>query len=230
MAAKPAIVLLSGGLDSTTVCAFAASKGYDVYALTIAYGQLHESEITAAHRVARTLDVKEHRTIELDLARLAHSALTKKETPVAKNRSFEEITQSGIPETYVPARNTIFLSLALAWAETIGARDLFIGVNELDVSGYPDCSPEFISAFEALANIGTRARDEGEKYQIHAPLKGLDKAGIIQLGLTLGVDYSMTHTCYEPTTDGGACGACDACLLRKRGFQRAGVSDPTRYG
>jgi 7-cyano-7-deazaguanine synthase len=220
-----AVVLLSGGLDSTTALAVARSKGFACYALTVRYGQLHEVELEAARRVAARGGVIEHRVIDIDLAQLASSALTTSGVAVPKDRSLAEIGAPGdVPPTYVPARNTVLLALALAWAESIGARDLFVGVNVLDASGYPDCRPEFIKAFETLAQVATRSGG----FTVHAPLIELTKAQIIELGGTLGVDYSITHSCYDPI-DGGACGRCDACLLRKKGFAEAGIADPTRY-
>jgi 7-cyano-7-deazaguanine synthase len=220
-----AVVLLSGGLDSTTALAVARSKGFECYALTVRYGQLHEVELEAARRVATRGGVAEHRVIDIDLAQLASSALTTSGVAVPKDRSLAEIGAPGdVPPTYVPARNTVLLALALAWAESLGARDLFVGVNVLDASGYPDCRPEFIKAFETLAQVATRTGG----FTVHAPLIELTKAQIIELGGTLGVDYSITHSCYDPI-DGGACGRCDACLLRKKGFAEAGIADPTRY-
>lgn len=220
------VVLLSGGLDSTTTLAIARSRGFDCYALTVRYGQLHAQEIEAARRVAAVLGAAGHHVLELDLAPLAASALTRKDISVPKDRSLEHIGSEGdVPSTYVPARNTVLLSLALAWAETIGARDLFLGVNVLDASGYPDCRPAFVNAFEALANVATRHQG----FRIHAPLIEMSKAQIIQAGLALGIDYAITHSCYDPVGD-GACGRCDACLLRKKGFLEAGIADPTRYG
>lgn len=221
-----AVVLLSGGLDSTTALAIANSRGFSCHALTVAYGQLHAREIDSARRVAAALGVARHQVIELDLAPLAASALTRSDIAVPKDRQLDDIGAAGdVPDTYVPARNTVLLSLALAWAETIGARDLFVGVNVLDASGYPDCRPEFVAAFERLANVATRHTG----FRVHAPLIEWSKAEIIRAGLALGVDYSLTHSCYDPLP-GGACGRCDACLLRKKGFLEAGVSDPTRYG
>ncbi|HEU4611915.1 MAG TPA: 7-cyano-7-deazaguanine synthase QueC [Kofleriaceae bacterium] len=221
-----AVVLLSGGLDSTTALAVAKSRGFDCYALTVKYGQLHQVELDAARRVAAALGVADHRVIEIDLAQLAASALTRSDVPVPKDRSLAEIGAEGdVPPTYVPARNTVLLALALAWAESLGARDLFIGVNVLDASGYPDCRPEFVRAFEQLAQVATRSGG----FTVHAPLIELTKAQIIELGTTLGVDYGITHSCYDPAPDGAACGRCDACQLRKKGFAEAGISDPTRY-
>jgi 7-cyano-7-deazaguanine synthase len=220
-----AVILLSGGLDSTTALAVARSKGFECYALTVRYGQLHEVELEAARRVAARGGVTEHRVIDIDLAQLASSALTTSGVAVPKDRTLAEIGAPGdVPPTYVPARNTVLLALALAWAESLGARDLFVGVNVLDASGYPDCRPEFIKAFETLAQVATRSGG----FTVHAPLIELTKAQIIELGGTLGVDYSITHSCYDPI-DGGACGRCDACLLRKKGFAEAGIADPTRY-
>jgi 7-cyano-7-deazaguanine synthase len=218
------VVLLSGGLDSTTVLAIARSRGFACHALTVRYGQLHDVEIQASARAAAAFAV-EHEVVELDLRPLARSALTSSEMSVPKDRPMAEIGAPGdVPSTYVPARNTILLSLALAWAETLGARDLFVGVNVLDASGYPDCRPEFVRAFEALAQVATRAGG----FRVHAPLIEMTKAEIIRTGLALGVDYAITHSCYDPVA-GAACGRCDACLLRKKGFADAGVSDPTRY-
>jgi 7-cyano-7-deazaguanine synthase len=225
---KRAVVLLSGGLDSTTTLAIARSEGFACHALTVAYGQLHRCEIDAASRVAAALGAAEHRVVELDLAPLARSALTAADLAVPKNRSLAEIGAAGdVPITYVPARNTVLCALALAWAESLGAFDIFLGVNVLDASGYPDCRPVFVRAFEELANHATRAASEG-RFRVHAPLIELGKADIIRRGLALGVDYAMTHSCYDPTGV-AACGACDACLLRRKGFAEAGVPDPTRY-
>ena len=220
-----AVVLLSGGLDSTTTLAVAREAGHTCHALTVRYGQLHQVELEAATRVARALGVVDHRIVEVDLRPLAASALTTAGIPVPKDRSLAEIGASGdVPATYVPARNTVLLSLALAWAESLGARDIYLGVNVLDASGYPDCRPEFVRAFEALAQVATRTGG----FRIHAPLIELSKADIIRLGERLGVDYSITHSCYDPV-DGRACGRCDACALRRKGFAEAGVPDPTRY-
>jgi 7-cyano-7-deazaguanine synthase len=219
------VVLLSGGLDSTTALAIARSRGFDCHALTVRYGQLHEVELTAAARVAVALGASDHRIVEVGLGALATSALTTAAIEVPKDRPLAEIGAPGdVPSTYVPARNTVLLALALAWAESLGARDLFLGVNVLDASGYPDCRPEFVRAFEALAQVATRSGG----FRVHAPLIDLTKAQIIALGLTLGVDYAMTHSCYDPV-DGAACGRCDACVLRRKGFTEAGVPDPTRY-
>lgn len=223
------MVLLSGGLDSTTALAIARSQGFTCHALTVAYGQLHRCEVEAAARVASMFAAAEHRVLSIDLAPLARSALTWSSVPVPKNRSLEAIAAPGdVPSTYVPARNTILLSLALAWAETLGSFDLFLGVNVLDASGYPDCRREFVRAFEQLARVATHAGSSG-RFRVHAPLISLRKAEIIRRGLELGVDYAVTHSCYDPADDGGACAACDACLLRAKGFAEAGVPDPTRY-
>jgi len=225
-AVASAVVLLSGGLDSTTALAIARSQGFDCYALTVRYGQLHAVELEAARRVAAFAGVRDHRVIEVDLSPLAASALTRKDVAIPKDRTLADIGAPGdVPATYVPARNTVLLALALAWAESLGARDLFLGVNVLDASGYPDCRPEFVAAFEALAQVATRAGG----FHVHAPLIALNKAGIIRLGLGLGVDYALTHSCYDPAPDGAACGRCDACALRRKGFAEAGVADPTRY-
>lgn len=219
-----AVVLLSGGLDSTTALAVARSRGFACHALTVRYGQLHAVELAAAARVAAAFGAH-HQIVEIDLSPLAASALTRKDIAIPKDRPLAEIGAPGdVPATYVPARNTILLALALAWAETLGARDLFVGVNVLDASGYPDCRPEFVRAFEALAQVATRAGG----FRVHAPLIELTKAEIIALGRSLGVDYAITHSCYDPIGD-AACGRCDACLLRAKGFAEAGVPDPTRY-
>ena len=220
-----AVILLSGGLDSSTALAVARADGFACHALTVRYGQLHEVELAASARVAAALGAVEHRVVAVDLSPLAASALTTKGVSVPKDRSLAEIGAPGdVPATYVPARNTVLLALALAWAETLGAKDLFVGVNVLDASGYPDCRPEFVKAFEALAQVATRSGG----FRVHAPLIDLTKADIIKLGTRLGVDYAITHSCYDPIGD-AACGRCDACLLRKKGFAEAGVPDPTRY-
>ena len=224
---KPAVVLLSGGLDSATVLAVAQSEDYAIYALSFAYGQRQRVELQAAKTIAQNANVQEHRIIDIDLRAFGKSALTD-DIDVPKDRS-ESAMGDGIPVTYVPARNTIFLSYALAWAEVLGASDLFIGVNAVDYSGYPDCRPEFISAFEALANKATAAATEhNQALRVHAPLIDLSKADIIKLGTSLGVDYGMTHSCYDPVNT-LACGRCDSCQLRKAGFAQAGVPDPTQY-
>ena len=221
-----AVVLLSGGLDSTTALAVARSQGFSCHALTVRYGQLHPVELDAAARVAAALDAAEHRVVAVDLSPIAASALTDRAIAVPKDRALGEIGAPGdVPATYVPARNTVLLGLALAWAESIGARDIFLGVNVLDASGYPDCRREFVRAFEALAQVATRTGG----FQIHAPLIDLTKAEIVRLGRSLGVDYALTHSCYDPTPGGAACGRCDACALRRKGFAEAGVPDPTRY-
>src|SRR5947199_6998668 len=224
---KRAVVLLSGGLDSATTLAIANDEGYEVFALSFRYGQRHEIEIVAAQQVAKSLGVSRHRVLEIDLRAFGGSALTDT-IDVPKNRGEDDMA-SGIPVTYVPARNTIFLSYALAWAEVIGAHDIFIGVNALDYSGYPDCRPEFIAQFEKLAQPATKPRVEGTRYQGHAPLIEMTKAEINRKGATLGVQFSLTTSCYDPTPDGRACGACDSCLLRAKGFREAGIPDPTRY-
>lgn len=222
---RKAVVLLSGGLDSTTTLALAADEGYEVYALTFRYGQRHEVEIEAARRIAQEFSVTEHVIAEIDLRSFGGSALTS-EIEVPKGRSLDEMGD-GIPVTYVPARNTIFLSFALAWAEVIGASDIFIGVNILDYSGYPDCRPEYIEAYEQMANLATKAGVEGrQRLKIHTPLIALSKTEIIKKGLELGIDYALTSTCYDPSPEGAACGACDACLLRLKGFAENGLTDP----
>jgi 7-cyano-7-deazaguanine synthase len=228
MEARAAVVLLSGGLDSATALAVARRDGYRCHALTVAYGQRHAAELAAARQVAAALGAVEQRTVHLDLRAFGGSALTA-DVAVPKDRS-EEAMREGIPVTYVPARNTVFLALALAWAEVLGAFDIFMGVNIRDYSGYPDCRPEFIAAFERLADLATRAGVEGKgRFRVHAPLIQMAKADIIRLGAALGVDYGLTHSCYDPAPDGAACGRCDACLLRRAGFEAAGVPDPTRY-
>jgi 7-cyano-7-deazaguanine synthase len=224
---KRAVVLLSGGLDSTTTLAIAITQGYEAYALSFDYGQRHRIEIEAARRVANSLGAKEHRVAKIDMRLFGGSALTD-DVDVPKKRSETEIAH-GIPITYVPARNTIFLAYALAWAEVIPAADIFLGVNAIDYSGYPDCRPEFIEAFENLANIGTKAGVEGKRFQIHTPLIKFSKADIVRKATELGVDLSLTHSCYDPSPAGLACGECDSCLLRLRGFREAGIKDPIRY-
>lgn len=225
---KKAVVLLSGGLDSTTTLAVALAEGYDVHALTFRYGQRHAVEIKAAGRVARDMGVAHHAIIDMDLGVFGGSALTA-DIAVPKGRDAEAMAD-GIPITYVPARNTVFLSFALAWAEVLGAFDIFIGVNALDYSGYPDCRPEFITAFEGVANLATKAGIEGTgKFRIHTPLINLSKAEIIGKGSELGVDYGLTTSCYDPAPDGTACGQCDSCLLRLKGFRDAGATDPISY-
>ena len=221
-----AVVLLSGGLDSATCLAIAGAEGFTAYAMSFRYGQRHTQELAAAARVVAAVGAAEHRVVDIDLAAFGGSSLVG-DGEIPKGRHDDAIG-TGIPSTYVPARNTIFLSYALAWAEVLGANDIFIGVNALDYSGYPDCRPEFIAAFEAVANAGTRTGTEGAGYRIRTPLIDLTKAEIIRQGTALGVDYGLTVTCYDPTDD-GACGACDACILRRQGFEAAGVADPTRY-
>ncbi len=223
VSSRNAVVLLSGGLDSSTVLAIARAEGYRPYALSVAYGQRHDAELAAAARVARALGAVEHRIARVDLGVFGGSALTDEAIAVP------ETPTEGVPVTYVPARNTVLLSVALAWAEVLGARDLFIGVNAVDYSGYPDCRPEFIAAFEALANVATKAGVEGARFRVHAPLMHLSKAEIIRRGLELGVDYALTVSCYQADEEGRACGRCDACRLRAQGFAAAGVPDPTRY-
>ncbi len=226
-----AVVLLSGGLDSTTVLAEARALGHELYALTILYGQRHTVEVESARRVARAMGVVRHVELPIDLRAFGGSALTDDGLEVPRDRSGEAMAAGGIPITYVPARNTVFLSLALAWAEVVGAYDLYIGVNCLDYSGYPDCRPEFVRGFESLANLATQAGVEGRgRFRVHAPLLHLDKEQIIRRGMELGVDYGLTHSCYDPEIgSGAACGRCDSCRLRLDGFARAGLTDPARY-
>lgn len=225
-AARPAVVLLSGGLDSSTVLALAREAGHACHALSFDYGQRHRDELEAAAQVAQAFGAVKHVVARIDLREFGGSALTDAAIAVPKGRAAEAMAQ-GIPVTYVPARNTVFLSFALAWAETLGASDVFIGVNALDYSGYPDCRPEYIAAFETLANLATRAGVEGrQRLKIHAPLITLSKAQIVREGLRLGVDYALTRSCYDPGDLGRPCGACDACLLRAKGFAEAGVADP----
>ena len=218
-----AIVLLSGGLDSATALAIARSEGFICRTLAVSYGQRHSAELASAQRISRALGAVEHRQMNVDLAGIGGSALTDRTIAVPESPT------SGIPITYVPARNTLLLALALGWAEVVGARDIFIGVNAVDYSGYPDCRPEFIDAFQSLAQLATRAGVEGERLRIRAPLQQLSKAEIIRAGIGLGVDYSATVSCYQATSDGLACGRCDSCRLRREGFAGAGVPDPTRY-
>lgn len=227
----PAVVLLSGGLDSSTVLAIARERGFEPCALSFRYGQRHVHELHAADAIVRALGVTKHVTAQIDLRAFGASALTA-DIDVPKDRSADEMSH-GIPITYVPARNTVFLSFALAWAETLGSTDIFIGVNALDYSGYPDCRPDYVAAFEAMANLATRAGVEGtQRLKIHAPLISLSKAQIIQEGLRLGVDYAQTSSCYDPGADGRPCGGCDSCVLRAKGFAEAGVHDPllVRFG
>lgn len=220
---QPAVILLSGGLDSATVLAIARQQGYACHALTFDYGQRHQAELAAAARVAAQLGVTEHRLVQLSLGQFGGSALTDHAIAVP------QAATTGIPVTYVPARNTVMLSLALAWAEVLDARDIFIGVNAVDYSGYPDCRPEFIAAFEKLCNLGTKAGVEEGNFRIHAPLIQMSKAEIIRTGTALGVDYTQTVSCYQASADGAACGVCDSCRLRRGGFRAAGITDPTRY-
>ncbi|MBX7220602.1 MAG: 7-cyano-7-deazaguanine synthase QueC [Blastocatellia bacterium] len=225
---KKAVVLLSGGLDSTTCLAIAQSEGFELYALSFSYGQRHDRELECAGRIAQAFGVKDHQVVSFNLRAFGGSALTS-DIPVPKHHTVGEM-EGGIPVTYVPARNTIFLSFALAWAEVLGAFDIFIGVNALDYSGYPDCRPDYIRAYETMGNLATRAGvEEGAKLKIHTPLIALSKADIIRRGLALGVDYRLTHSCYDPTPDGAACGECDSCLLRLKGFAEAGATDPIPY-
>jgi 7-cyano-7-deazaguanine synthase len=220
---KPAIVLLSGGLDSATVLAIAKSRGFQSYALSVHYGQRHHAELLAAKRVAVYLGAHQHRVMGVDLAGVGGSALTDETLAVPESPT------EGIPITYVPARNTLLLSLALGWAEVIGAGDIFVGVNAVDYSGYPDCRPEFIAAFEKLAQLATKVGVEGSRFKIHAPLVNMTKGDIIRTGMSLGVDYSMTVSCYQADAKGRGCGRCDSCRLRRAGFTAAGVPDPTAY-
>ena len=224
---KRTVVLLSGGIDSTTTLAIAIAEGYEVYALSFDYGQRHQIETEAARRIADSLGANEHRVAKIDLRIFGSSALTD-DIDVPKKRSDTEIA-NGIPVTYVPARNTIFLAYALGWAEVIPASDISLGVNAIDYSGYPDCRPEFIEAFETMANLGTKAGMEGKHFQIHTPLIKFSKAEIIRKAVELGVDLSLTHSCYDPSPQGLACGQCDSCLLRLKGFREAGIKDPIRY-
>lgn len=226
--ARKAVVLLSGGLDSSTVLAIARQAGYEVYGLSFSYGQKHSFELDAARKLAEAFSVSQHVVVSLDLSVFGGSALTS-DLAVPKGRGLDEMEES-IPVTYVPARNTVFLSVAMGWAESLGASDIFIGVNAVDYSGYPDCRPEFIESFEKLANLATKTGVENTaRWKIHAPLLTLSKSEIIQLGTKLGVDYSLTHTCYDPDFEGKACGECDACQLRLQGFQQAGLTDPAPY-
>jgi 7-cyano-7-deazaguanine synthase len=224
---KKAVVLLSGGIDSATCCAIAAHDGFELYAMSFAYGQRHAIELDAAKRVAALFDVRKHTVVDINLRAFGGSSLTSLDA-VPKNRDETAMTAE-IPSTYVPARNTIFLSFALGWAEVLDCRDIFIGVNAVDYSGYPDCRPEFIAAYEVMANKATKAGVTGSNVTIHTPLISLTKAEIIKRGTALGIDYGITHSCYDPSDNGLACGACDSCLIRKRGFVEAGIVDPTRY-
>jgi 7-cyano-7-deazaguanine synthase len=224
---RKAIVLLSGGLDSSTTLAIAKENGYAPYALSFSYGQRHNAELMAARRISERAHVVEYKVAHIDLRIFGGSSLTA-DIPVPKSRAVSDIG-AGVPVTYVPARNTIFLSFALAWAEVVGARDIFLGVNALDYSGYPDCRPEFIQAFQRVADVATKAGVEGSRFLIHTPLIQMSKSDIIRTGLRLGVDYSATMSCYDPDADARACGQCDACLLRLKGFQEAGFADPAPY-
>ena len=225
---RPAVILLSGGLDSATAAAIAREEGFALYALTVDYSQRHRQELEAARRVAEQMGVERHVVLSVDLSRFGTSALCAP-VDVPKDRSLERIGEE-IPITYVPARNTVFLSLALAYAEVVGAADIFIGVNAVDYSGYPDCRPEYLAAFQRLANLATKAGVQGQlEFKIHAPLVALNKAQIIRRGTQLGVDYGLTHSCYDPTAEGRSCGRCDACLLRLKGFAEAGLKDPLEY-
>ena len=226
---KKAVVLLSGGLDSTTTLAIACDEGYDTYCLSFRYGQRHTVELQYAKNIAKVFGVRQHRIVDIDLQTFGASALTETDIEVPKDRSDSEM-ETGIPITYVPARNTIFLSYALAYAEVLVADTIFIGANAIDYSGYPDCRPEYIDAYQTMANLATQAGVEGKtKLKIRAPLIDKTKAEIIQIGTALGVDYSLTLSCYDPDTEGSVCGRCDSCLLRKKGFKEAGIPDPTRY-
>ena len=228
MTKKNAIVLLSGGVDSTTCLAVAKKEGYILYALTFDYGQRHKFEIQASKKIAKSLGVKEHLILKLDRRALSGSALTSPDIPVPKNRKFSK-TKKEIPVTYVPARNIIFLSFALAWSEIIPSEDIFIGINAVDFSGYPDCTPEFIETFKKMAMVGTRSGVQGNPISIHTPLLNLSKSEIIRWGVELRVDFSLTHSCYDPGKNGIACGHCDACQLRLKGFAQAGLTDPIKY-
>ncbi|MBL8232146.1 MAG: 7-cyano-7-deazaguanine synthase QueC [Bryobacterales bacterium] len=228
MSGRKAVCLLSGGLDSSTCLAYAIREGFAVYALSFDYGQRHRFELEAASRVAKTLGAQEHRVVEVNLRQFGGSALTD-DIAVPKGRSTDEMGH-GVPITYVPARNTVFLSLALAWAEVLGASDIFLGVNAIDYSGYPDCRPEYIAAFQAMANLATKAGVEGtQRLTIHTPLIELSKAGIVKLASSLGVDFRLTSSCYDPDQQGRPCGKCDSCLLRLKGFAEAGLADPLAY-
>ena len=220
---KKAVILVSGGLDSTTVVAMARSQGYDCYTLSFDYGQRHRSELVAAQKISELMTVHAHKVVKLDLGSIGGSALTDSSIEIPESET------TGIPVTYVPARNTVFLSIALGWAEVLGANDIFLGVNAVDYSGYPDCRPEYIKAFEIMANLATKAAVEGHKLSIHAPLIDMTKGQIVQSGMALGVDYSTTVSCYQANLEGQACGKCESCRLRRQGFEQAGINDPTRY-
>jgi 7-cyano-7-deazaguanine synthase len=223
---KKAVVLVSGGIDSSTCCAIAAHEGYAIYAMSFMYGQRHSIELESARKIAATFKVIDHRIVHIDLRAFGGSSLTSN-IEVPKDRSIDD--GCVIPSTYVPARNTIFLSFAVGWAEILNCFDIFIGVNEVDYSGYPDCRPEFISAYQVMANLATKNGIEGKKLTIHTPLISLSKSAIIKQGTDLGVDYSITHSCYDPDISGNACGRCDSCIIRRKGFEAAGIPDPTRY-
>ena len=223
---KKAVILLSGGLDSTTCLAIVKNQGFNIFALTVDYGQRHVFELESAKKVAQIFDVNKHSVVDIDLAQFGGSALTD-DVKVPKDRDESDMTD--IPVTYVPARNTVLLSMALAWAETLDTTDIFIGVNALDYSGYPDCRPEFIESFERMANLATKMGVLGEKFKIHTPLINLTKAEIVKKGIELNVDYGMTSSCYDPNENGNPCGRCDACILRLKGFKEAGISDPLIY-
>lgn len=224
---EKAVVLLSGGIDSATCCAIVKNESFSVYAISFNYGQRHRYELEAAKTIVRKFSVSEHKIVEIDLRTFGGSSLTADLT-VPKNR-IKTGSDPDIPNTYIPARNTIFLSYALAWAEVLESTDIFIGVNMVDFSGYPDCKPEYIKAYEAMANLATKAGTEGKHITIHAPLINMTKAKIIQKGISLGVDYGLTHSCYDPSSEGLCCGACDSCIIRKQGFDDAGITDPTQY-
>jgi 7-cyano-7-deazaguanine synthase len=224
---RKAVVLLSGGIDSSTTLAVAKNLGFEIYAISFKYGQRHQIELESAKELAKYFEVKKHMIFEIDMKKIIKSALTSA-LEVPKERSLNEIGTE-IPTTYVPARNIIFLSIALGWAETTNAYDIFIGANAVDYSGYPDCRPEFVEAFQKLANLATKTGVEGKQIKVHAPLISLTKGEIIKKGIELGVDYSLTHSCYDPSPNGEACGRCDSCLLRKKGFKEAGIEDPIEY-
>jgi 7-cyano-7-deazaguanine synthase len=231
---KKDVILLRVGLDSANVLGIAKRDGFECYTMSFNYGQRHDVELESAANVANSMGVAEHIVIDINLAKWGGSALTSTAIDVPKN--IESVNSDNVPDgsnipiTYVPARNTIFLSFAVGWAETLGAQDIFIGVNSVDYSGYPDCRPKFIASFAECARLGTRAADEGWRFEIHAPLQFLDKSEIIKLGDSLGVDYALTHSCYDPASDGAACGECESCHLRANGFKNAGIPDPTKYG
>ena len=220
---KKAVILVSGGLDSTTVVAMAKSQGYDCYTLSFDYGQRHRSELVAAQKISELMTVHAHKVVKLDLGSIGGSALTDSSIEIPESET------TGIPVTYVPARNTVFLSIALGWAEVLGANDIFLGVNAVDYSGYPDCRPEYIKAFETMANLATKAAVEGQRLKIHAPLIDMTKGQIVETGMALGVDYSTTVSCYQANLEGQACGKCESCRLRRQGFEQAGINDPSRY-